>query len=111
MSFANKHNHDPKFSVDTTGWKYFDLKDLKMDHIYKLEGLYINHKTQFEPAPVFMTEKMLVNMPSHLTKECQDILESDIDVAAIKDGSVGFELRPYTDKKGKDRLSIRWIDI
>lgn len=111
MSFASKHNHEPKFTIDTKGWPYVDLKELKFDHIYKLDGFYINHKSQFDPAPVFMTEKMLVNMPTHLTKECQEILANDKEVAEIKDGIVGFELRSYKDKKNVDRLSIAWVDI
>lgn len=111
MSFASKHNHEPKFKVDTKGWPYVDLKDLKADHIYKLEGFYINHKSQYDPTPVFITERMLVNMPVHLTKECQEILENEIEVSEIKDGKVGFELRSYKDKKGVDRLTIKWIDI
>ena len=111
MSFASKHNHEPKFNIDTKDWPYVNLSDLKMDHIYKLDGFYINYKSQFDPAPVFMTEKMLVNMPTHLTKECQLIMENDVEIAEIKDGKVGFELRSYKDKKGKDRLTISWVDI
>ena len=119
MSFATRHNKGNKFDIDTEGFKYFSLKELfdefGEDYIHGLQGIYINRKSEYGDAPVAILTDRFANLPSHLLEECQEILNSDEDVAEIKAGKVGFSIYPYQkeDRKGKMQTyySIRWEDM
>lgn len=111
MSFAGKYNKGSKFNIDTTGFPYVRITDLDPEKVYKLSGFFINSKGDYEPHPVFIVDNTLVDIPSHLTDLCRTIEQDSNDVQQIIDGKVGFKVRPYVDKKGKERRSIEWVDI
>ena len=116
MSFASKYNNDKKFTLDTKDFEYFDLKDLYdndgEDHVYPFLGFYINKKTNYDPYPVCFTDSFFVNLPSHMTAICQEILQDEEGIEDINAGKVGFTIRTYySEKHKKDCYSIRFIDV
>ena len=118
MSFANRHNKGSKFNVDTTDYEYFTLEGLYesngADEVYVLQGIYINHKSQFGDAPVAICEGFFANLPSYMLDECLDLLKCDEDIDDIKAGLVGFKIEPYekeVGKKPKTCYGIKWVDI
>lgn len=111
MSFANRYNKGTKFDIDTTGFKYVKLVELKVGETYKLCGLYINTKGEYGASPVAILEDCFVNLPSHLLDVVRDMLISDETIADIKAGKCGFTPEEYTDKKGKTRVSVKWCDL
>lgn len=111
MSFASKYNSGSKFNIDTKGYPYVKLSDLDPNKVYTLSGFFINTKGDYEPHPVFIVDKTLIDIPPHLTQTCKEIEQDSEAVKEIIAGKVGFKLRPYTDRKGKERNSIEWVDI
>lgn len=118
MSFANRHNKGSKFNVDTTGFDYISLEQLYNDNgeneVYLLQGIYINHKSQFGDAPVAICEGFFANLPSYMLDECLELLKTDQDIEDIKSGLVGFKIEPYekeVGKKTKTCYGIKWVDI
>ena len=111
MSFASKYNTSSRFNIDTKGFPYVRLTDLDPNKVYTLQGFFINNKGDYEPHPVFIVDKTLVDIPQHMTAVCKEIEQDAEAVKEIIAGKVGFKVRPYIDKKGKERCSIEWVDI
>lgn len=117
MSFATRHNKGIIFDCATEGFEYKKLEDLYKEDptaIYKIQGLYINTKGDYDPAPVLIGEEFFINLPAHLYEVCKGILASDEDVADIKAGKVGVSIYEYekeVNKKIKTCYSINWVDV
>ena len=110
MSFASRYNKGNRFDVDTTGFDYRKLSDLKDGQVYKLCGVYVNHKSAYGPAPVAILEDCFVNLPAHVLNDVMDMLTDPEVVSDIKAGKCGFSRREYVDGKGVKRYSVSWED-
>lgn len=97
--FAEKFNKKPLFDIDTTGFEYKKISELEVGTIYTLRGIYINKKSKYGDAPVFITDTCFVNIPNHMLDTCLDILNDDENIAEINVGNIGFHTYKYTNKK------------
>lgn len=111
MGIANKYNRGNKFDVDTTGFEYVKLTELKVGETYRLCGFYINQKGEYGASPVAILEDRFVNLPKHLLEVVRDMLIDDETIEAIRAGKFGFVPREYVDKKDKKRVSVEWCDL
>ena len=106
-NFTKKYGKNFVFDIDFEK-DYVGLKDLyKEDRnaVHVIKGLYINTKGMYGDAPVFETVEYLVNIPSHMTETCKDILSDEEAIEEINSGKVGFSVRQYEkDVKGKKRV-------
>lgn len=105
--FTKKYGKNFVFDIDFKK-DFISLKELYEkdgDNVYVLNGLYINTKGMYGDAPVFETDEYLVNIPSHMTDTCKDILSDEKAIEEIKSGKVGFTIRQYEKTvKGKNRV-------
>lgn len=111
-----KFNATRKFDIDTTGFDYKSLEEIyERDgegQEYVVRGLYINTKGLYDPSPVVALDTEYVNLPSHLTSVCEQILDDPRSVQAIRDGHCGFRVRTYEKKQyNRECYSIEWIDL
>lgn len=111
-----KFNAARKFDIDTTGFDYLSLEDLMNrdgeGQEYIVRGMYINTKGLYEAAPVVALDSEYVNLPSHLTAVCEQILDDPRSVQAIRDGKCGFKVRTYEKKQyNKTCFTVEWIDL
>ena len=121
FSFSRKYNSERLFDIDVTGLQYhelYDIDDGDDDHVYVVEGIYINTKGRYEDRPCVVCHddrgfRDYVNLPSHLTDQCREILRDVNAVAAINSGNVGFTIYRYFARNydNKECWSIRWKDI
>lgn len=105
-NFIKKYGKNFVFDIDFEK-DYVSLKDLYEDSeaVYPIKGLYINSKGIYDDSPVFETSEYLVNIPSHMTDTCKDILSDEEAIEEIKSGKVGFTIRQYEKTvKGKKRV-------
>lgn len=111
-TFSSKFNKT-NFGIDTTEFKYAKLSDLyaSPDVIRKINGMWV-HKSPLGATPVFVVadEKILVNVPSHLTETVSEILSDEQAVNDIKNGKVGFTIYTYT-SHGKTCYSVNFVDL
>ena len=110
-----RFNHNNIFDVDTTNFKWVDLKtlfDTDPEKQYKVLGLFTNNGGKFGTEPVAIVDGFLVNLPRHLLDAVQQMLDSDEIVQYIKDGHVAFKIYQYhSTKYNRDAYSIEWLDI
>lgn len=108
-------NHNNIFDVDTTNFKWVDLKTLyntDPEKGYQVLGLFTNNGGKFGTEPVAIVDGFLVNLPRHLLDAVQQMLDSDEIVQYIKDGHVAFKIYEYhSNKYNRDAYSIEWLDI
>lgn len=118
MSFANKYNKgNIIFDIDITNFIFTKLSDIYTSYgknVIKVDGLYINKKGKFDPHPVAINieEKMLIDLPEHMTETVEDILKDGESISLIKRGCVGLRATKYKDKKYKKTCySAEWVDL
>ena len=110
-----RFNHNNIFDVETSGFKWVDLKtlyDTDPEKQYKVLGLFTNNSGKFGVEPVAIVDGFLVNLPRHLLVAVQQMLDSDEIIQYIKDGHCGFKIYQYhSSRYNKDAYSIEWLDI
>ena len=110
-----RFNHNNIFDVETSGFKWVDLKtlfDTDPEKQYKVLGLFTNNSGKFGTEPVAIVDGFLVNLPRHLLVAIQQMLDSDEIIQYIKDGHCGFKIYQYhSSRYNKDAYSIEWLDI
>lgn len=118
MSFANKYNKgNVIFDIDITDFSFMKLSDVYTGYgknVIQVDGLYINKKGKFNPHPVAINveEKMLIDLPEHMTETVKEILKDGESISLIKRGCVGLRATKYTDKKYKKTCySAEWVDL
>jgi hypothetical protein len=118
MSFAQKYNKgNVIFDIDITNFHFFKLEDIYASYgkgEVKVDGLYINKKSKFDPHPVAINveEKMLIDLPEHMTETVEEILKDGESISLIKRGCVGLRATKYIDKKYKKTCySAEWVDL
>ena len=118
MSFANKYNKgNIIFDIDITDFSFMKLSDIYTSYgknVIKVDGLYINKKGKFDPHPVAINieEKMLIDLPEHMTETVEEILKDGESISLIIRGCVGLRATKYIDKKYKKICySAEWVDL
>lgn len=126
FSFSKKFNKQRTFTVDTSNFEYYNLEDLFNEQlelcdgdveeaskfVYAICGVYINTKSLYDPAPVIALNDRYVNLPSHMTQTCLDMLADASCIKAINEGKCGFRIYQYEQKRfNKTCYSVEWVDV
>lgn len=126
FSFSKRFNKERLFPIDTSDFEYSSLEELYNEALeesggdvdeanekeYTVRGVYINTKGNFDPAPVLALDDRYVNLPSHMTDVCQDMLKDAQCIRAINEGHCGFTIYQYVQKRyNRVCYSVRWCDL
>lgn len=117
MSFASKYSKaSPVFNVRLNHPVYTSLADLFSEygsgHVFAIAGVYINTKGKYGPqACLAINENTMVNLPTHLLEDCEDMRKDPEAIEAINNGQAGFKVYQYTSKAGNSGFSVDWVDI
>lgn len=116
MSFGSKYSKGTRFKINTEGFEFFDLKNLYEkygeDQKYRLRGCYINNKSNYDPAPVLITDNFFVNAPAHLTMQIQEMLRDPEAIDDMNEGRAAFVIYQYVNEKFKRTCyGVNFIDF
>lgn len=121
FNFSKKFNTQKVFNIETANFEYISLEELlhgaKNDdgvpvEVFTVRGIYINNKGLYEAAPVLALDDIYVNLPSHLTEPCREMLANPQAVAEINAGHLGFKIEKYyKERYQKDCYSVEWVDL
>lgn len=119
MGFADKYNKgNIIFDIDIKEFSFMDGNGFIAKYgekvPVKINGLYINRKGMYEDHPVAILEKerLLLDLPSHMTDVVETILDDEESINLIKKGFVGVMAHRYVDTKyHKNCVGFEWCDL
>lgn len=110
MKFSKLFNKQI-FNIDTKDFSFKKLSELDKSKVYKLDGVYLNRsKFGNQGVAIVTDEKILVNLPLHLTETINAILSDVEAIETIENGKVGFTVKTY-EKNNKECFSITFVDL
>ena len=116
MGLMDKYNKGGViFEIDIKDFTFKTLKELfeANDTVKWIDGLYINTKSDFgdHPVAICAKDKILVDLPGHMTEDVKEILKDNEVIEAIKNGKIGFQVETYEQKKYKKLCyGIKWVE-
>ena len=118
MSFAEKYNKgNVVFDIEIKDYEFMNGYDFIAkygNNAVKVDGLYINKKGMYKahPVAIIASEKVLVDLPAHMTDVVNEILNDAESINLIKKGVVGLKAHEYTDSKyHKKCVGFDWCDL
>lgn len=118
MGFAEKYNKfNTIFDIEIKDFEFMSGDDFisKYGHnVVKIDGLYINKKGNYDDHPVAIieSEKILLDLPSHMTDTVNEVLTDSESIDLIKNGLVGLKAHEYVDKTyHKQCVGYEWCDL
>lgn len=118
MSFAEKYNKgNVNFDVDIKEFEFMNGYEFIAKYgsnSVRIDGLYINNKGMYKshPVAIIKSDKILLDLPSHMTETVNDILNDEESIDLIKKGVVGLKAHEYTDTKyHKQCVGFDWCDL
>ena len=118
MGFAEKYNKfNTIFNIDIKDFHFMDGQEFIAkygDNVVKIDGLYINKKGKFNDHPVVIIadEKILLDLPAHMTDTVNEVLKDSESIGLIKKGLVGLKAHEYVDKTyRKSCVGYEWCDL
>ena len=118
MGFAEKYNKvNTIFDIDIKDFSFINGYEFIAKYgsnAVKIDGLYINKKGMFKDHPVAIieSEKILLDLPSHMTDTVNEVLTDSESIDLIKKGLVGLKAHEYVDKNFHKRcVGYEWCDL
>ena len=118
MSFAEKYNKfNAIFDIEIKDFKFMDGYEFIAKfggNAVKIDGLYINKKGLYNdhPVAIMANDKILLDLPSHMTDTVNEVLTDSESIDLIKKGLVGLKAHEYIDKKYNKRcVGFEWCDL
>ena len=118
MGFAEKYNKvNTIFDIDIKDFEFMDgygFFEKYVDDVVKIDGLKKKKKGLFKDHPVAIieSEKILLDLPSHMTDTVNEVLRDAESINLIKKGLVGIKAHEYVDSKYHKRcIGFDWCDL
>lgn len=109
MSIA-RFNKGKIFDVTLEGKETVKLADLPLE-TFVIDAIMFTEKGKFGKSAFIVSGDMLIYLPKHKVRECEEIVSDAAIVQDIKDGRCGFEVETYSDETGSTRYSVRWVEL
>ena len=87
------------WSIDTTGFKYVKLSDLKQGEHYPLCGMFISPDSGYGEGAVLITDKEYVNIPERNIEVIRAMMSDEEVIADINAGKCEFSYGTFESKK------------
>ena len=101
--FSNNYSHGTKFKVNAEDFPFCELKEIITENGHrtlKVQGCFLyTIKKKNKVRPCLIADGQKINLPDHMKKEIEKILEDDEAIALINAGKCGFKTSEYEDTK------------
>mgnify|MGYP006908808508 CR=1 FL=1 len=102
MSLKKYNRTGINWSIETEGFPYVKLSDLKEGETYVLRGCFVTPDNGYGEGAVFITDGQFVNIPQRYVELVNTIRSTKEDVQDIIDGKVGFHYQTFQNPKYKN---------
>lgn len=107
----NENNNRVNFGIDTNGYTFIALKELPLNAIIRVNGLFI-YKGKYGYTPVIINQKdeLLITLPLHRFKKVSEILNNNEMVEKIKNNEIIIIVDDY-EKDGNHYKTVRFKSV
>lgn len=111
FSKFNTHQDRIDWGVDTTGFKFYKLKEVydEGSRVLDCNGLFIT-KGNYGYSAVAIGNDRLYNLPSHKVEAVRAMLADDDCVNAIRARRLSLRLVPYKNRTGRDCVDCVFVE-
>ena len=101
--FNNNYSHGSKFKVDAKDFPFCELSEIIKENghkILKVQGAFtytIKNKNKVRPCLIADSHK--INLPDHMLKEIEKLIEDEEAINLINAGKCGFKTSEYEDTR------------
>ena len=117
FDFTKMNNNANPFTIDTEGYKFNSSTEWHANHggeLVTVAGFFINKKSKFGPHPVAIVPqyKTLIDLPTHMLANVNEIINSPEAVQAVNNGSCGLVSRTYRSKNfNRECVGFDFVNI
>lgn len=101
--FTSNYSHGSKFTVDSTDFPFVELSEVVKQNghkVLKVQGAFTyTIKKKNKTRPCLIADNHKINLPDHLLKEIEKLLEDEEAINLINEGKCGFQTSEYEDTK------------
>lgn len=101
-----------EIEIDKENVVYVKLSDINTETTNQpliFYGAYTKQGKFGETASLICNERLVVNLPKHLTDDVLDMIADDECSTEIKNGNCAFYTTTYIDCKGQTSYSVKWL--
>lgn len=115
--FSSNYSHGKTFTVDSKDFPFCELSEIIKENGHrtlKVQGVFtykLQKKNKIRPCLIADSHK--INLPDHMLKEVNKILEDEEAIRLINEGKCGFKTSEYEDTKNGNGIcySGTFIDL
>lgn len=98
--FNEKYSHGKKFDFDSSKNEFINLKDYAASHgmRFVVKGMF-TYEGKKGTRAALVTDGFNVNIPEHLNKDVESIMNTPEEVEAVNAGKCAFLITTYNDEK------------
>lgn len=100
--FSTNYSHGKKFNVDSTNFPFVELSEIVKENGHKtltVQGLFTYTTKKNKTRPCLIADSHKINLPDHMLKEVEKLLNDQEAIDLINSGKCGFKTSEYEDTK------------
>lgn len=114
--FSTNYAHGKKFNVNSDNFPFCELSELVKENGHKtltVQGLFTYKTKKGKMRPCLIADSHKINLPDHMLKEVEEIIDDPEAVDLINAGKCGFKTSEYEDTKNGNGTcySGNFVDI
>ena len=114
--FSTNYSHGKKFNIDSDNFPFCELSELVKENGHKtltVQGLFTYKTKKNKTRPCLIADSHKINLPDHMLKEVEKLLNDQEAIDLINGGHCGFKTSEYEDTKNGNGTcySGSFIDI
>ena len=100
--FSTNYSHGKKFNIDSTNFPFVKLSEIVKENGHKVltvQGLFTYTTKKNKTRPCLIADSHKINLPDHMLKEVEKLLNDQEAIDLINNGKCGFKTSEYEDTK------------
>ena len=101
--FSSNYSHGKTFNVESDNFPFCELSEIVKENghrVLKVQGVFTYElKKKHKIRPCLIADSHKINLPDHLLKDVEKILNDQAAIDLINAGKCGFKTSEYEDTK------------
>lgn len=106
-----RFNKGKVFDVKLEGKTTVTLAELPEGEPIVIDAIMFTEKGKYGKSAFIVSGDIVVYLPKHKVRECEDIVSDAEIVEDIKNGKCAAVPETYSDETGATRYSVKWVEV